>query len=51
MTIDEAIADLTMRIKGASPGAVIRVQKRSGEEVSIRIYAPTVDESVIKEAT
>lgn len=51
MTLDEAIADLTARIKGVSPGAVIRVQRRSGEEAAIRAYAPADDEAGIKEAT
>ncbi len=40
MTIDEAIGDLTNRIKSASPDAVIRVKKRSAEEAAIRVYAP-----------
>ena len=51
MTIDEAIADLTMRIKSVSPDAVLRVQRRSSEEASIRAYAPVDDEGAIKEAT
>ena len=51
MTIDEAINDLTMRIKSVSPDAVVRVQKRSGEEASIRAYAPADDADAIKAAT
>jgi hypothetical protein len=51
MTIDEAITDLTARIKGASPEAVIRIKRRSGEEASIRAYAPAEHEQAIKEAT
>ncbi len=51
MTIDDAIADLTERIKSASPDAVVRVQKRSGEEASIRVYAPADNEDAIKTAT
>ena len=51
MTIDDSIADLTERIKTASPDAVVRVQKRSGEEAAIRVYAPAEDESAIKSAT
>jgi len=51
MTIDEAIADLTMRIKDVSPDAVVRVQRRSGEEASIRAYAPADDANAIKAAT
>ena len=51
MTIDDAIADLTERIKGASPEAVIRVKKRSAEEATIRVYAPAAQEETIKVAT
>ena len=51
MTIDEAIADLTMRIKDVSPDAVVRVQRRSGEEASIRAYAPADAADAIKAAT
>jgi hypothetical protein len=51
MTIDEAIADLTARIRDVSPNAVIRVQRRSGEEAAIRAYAPAGDERAVKEAT
>ena len=51
MTLDEAIADLTARIKSASPDAVVRVQRRSAEEAAIRAYAPADDEGAIKEAT
>ncbi len=51
MTIDEAITDLSARIKAASPDAVIRVKKRSAEEAAIRAYAPAEHESAIKEAT
>ncbi len=51
MTIDEAIADLTGRIAAASPGAVVRVKRRSAEEAAIRVYAPAADEAAVKEAT
>lgn len=51
MTIDEAIADLTARIKELSPGAVVRVQRRSAEEAAIRAYAPAAHEAAIKDAT
>ncbi|MFO7167684.1 MAG: hypothetical protein DIU80_006605 [Chloroflexota bacterium] len=51
MTLDQAIADLTARIKGASPNAVVRVQRRSAEEAAIRAYAPAEDEEAIKSAT
>lgn len=51
MTVDEAITDLTGRIKKASPEAVIRVKRRSGEEASIRVYASVEHEEAIKAAT
>jgi hypothetical protein len=51
MSIDEAIADLSDRIKGVSPDAVIRVQRRSADSVSIRAYAAADHESSIKGAT
>lgn len=51
MTIDDAIADLTARVKDASPEAVIRVKRRSNEEASIRVYAPVDHENAIKAAT
>jgi hypothetical protein len=51
MTIDEAIADLTARIKEASPDAVIRVKRRSDEEAAIRVYAPADHEDAVKSAT
>ncbi len=51
MTIDDAIADLTARIKGASSDAVIRVKRRSAEEAAIRVYAPADHEDAIKSAT
>ena len=51
MMIDDAIADLTGRIKSVSPDAVIRVKRRSDEEASIRAYAPAEHADLIKEAT
>jgi uncharacterized alkaline shock family protein YloU len=51
MTIDDAIADLTARIKDVSPEAVIRVKRRSDEEASIRVYASVDHENAIKAAT
>jgi len=51
MTIDDAIADLTARIREASPDAVVRVKRRSGEEAAIRVYAPADHEDMIKSAT
>jgi hypothetical protein len=51
MTLDEAIADLTNRIKNVSPEAVIRVQRRSAEDAAISTYAPGQDENAIMDAT
>jgi len=51
MTLDEAIADLTDRIKSASPEAIVRVQRRSDEEAALRAYAPADHEAAIKAAT
>lgn len=49
MSIENAIADLTSRIQGASPDAVIRVKQRNSEEATIRVYAPADHENTIKE--
>ena len=51
MSIEDAIADLTARITDVSPQAVIRVQRRSDEEASIRVYAQVDQETAIKAAT
>ena len=51
MTLEEAIADLTDRIKSASPTAVVRVKRRTGTEAAVRAYAPAEDETTIKAAT
>ncbi|WP_129629644.1 hypothetical protein [Candidatus Oscillochloris fontis] len=51
MTLDEAIAELTNRISAASPSSVVRITRVSGEEATIRAYAPTTDENAIKDTT
>jgi predicted component of type VI protein secretion system len=51
MTIDDAIAELSERIKSASPEAVIRITRVSAEEASIRAYASAEAEKAIKHAT
>ena len=51
MTLDEAITDLTNRIKDVSPDVVIRVQRRSDDGAAIRAYAPAQHEETIKAAT
>lgn len=51
MTLDEAIEEISRRIRAASPGAVVRVTRASNEEATVRAYAPVAEESAIKEAT
>lgn len=51
MTIDQAIAELTNRIKAVCADAVIRVSRVSSEEARIRAYAPAEFENSIKDAT
>ena len=51
MTIDDAIAELSERIRNVSPEAVIRVKRRSDEEASIRAYAPADHENALRDAT
>jgi hypothetical protein len=51
MSIDDAIAELSTRIKEISPDAVLRIKRRSAEEATIRVYAPAAHETPIKEAT
>jgi hypothetical protein len=51
MNLDEAIADLSNKIKDVSPSSAIRITRVSDEEASIRAYAPASDESAIKAAT
>jgi hypothetical protein len=51
MTIDDAIAELSERIRNVSPQAVIRVKRRSDEEASIRAYVPAADENALRDAT
>lgn len=49
MPIEDAIEDLTNRIKTVSPDAVIRTKKRNAEEATIRVYAPAGHEDAIKQ--
>ena len=51
MTLDEAIVDLSQRIRQASPDSVLKIQRRSSESASIRAYAPADHEEAIKGAT
>ena len=40
MVIDDAIADLTQRIRAVAPDAVVRTMRRSDTEAAMRVYAP-----------
>jgi hypothetical protein len=51
MTIDDAITELTNKIKAVAPEAVIRVSRVSSEEARIRAYAAAEFEEPIKDAT
>jgi hypothetical protein len=51
MTSEDAVVDLTERIKTVSPESVIRVERHSADEATIRVYAPANHDSAIKEAT
>ena len=51
MTIDDAIIDLTERVKSVYAESVIRVKKRSADEATMRVYAPADQEAAIKAAT
>lgn len=50
MPIEDAIADLTNRIKQISAAAVVRVKQRNSDEATIRVYAPAEHEAAIKAA-
>ncbi len=51
MTIDEAITELTNRIKEVCADAIIRVSRISSEEARIRAYASAKFDDSIKDAT
>jgi hypothetical protein len=51
MTLEEAITEISGRVRAASPEAVLRIARASDEEASIRAYAPAGTETAIKEAT
>jgi hypothetical protein len=51
MTIDDAITELTNRIKAIAADAVIRVSRVSDEEARIRAYVAAEFEEPIKDAT
>lgn len=51
MTIDDAIKQMTEKIKAACAGAEVKAVKVSDEEARLSVYAPAGDMQKIKEAT
>ena len=51
MSLDEAIQQMSDKIKSASPGAEIKPVKMSDEEARLSVYAPAGDIQQIKDAT
>ena len=51
MSLDEAIQQMTDKIKSACPSAEIKSVKISEEEARLSVYAPAADMQKIKDAT
>lgn len=51
MSLDEAIQQMSDKIKDACPGAEIKTVKMSEEEARLSVYAPAGDIQKIKDAT
>lgn len=51
MSLDEAIQQMTDKIKSACPSAEIKSVKMSEEEARLSVYAPAGDMQKIKDAT
>jgi hypothetical protein len=51
MTIDDAIKQMTERIKAACASAEVKAVKMSEEEARLSVYAPAGDMQKIKDAT
>lgn len=51
MSLDEAIQQMTDKIKSACPSAEIKSVKMSEEEARLSVYAPAADMQKIKDAT
>lgn len=51
MTMDDAIADLRVRITEVSPSARIEVERTADDSATIRVHAPAEDEDRIKAVT
>jgi len=51
MSLDDAIQQMSDKIKAACPGAEIKTVKMSDEEARLSVYAPAGDIQKIKDAT
>ena len=51
MSLEEAIQQMSDRIKSASPSAEIKVVRMSEEEARLSVYAPADDMQKIKDET
>jgi hypothetical protein len=51
MSLDEAIQQMSAKIKAACPGAEIKIVKMSDEEARLSVYAPAGDIQKIKDTT
>ena len=51
MSLDEAIQQMSDKIKAACPGAEIKTVKMSNEEARLSVYAPAGDVQNIKDIT
>ena len=51
MSLDDAIQQMSDKIKSACPGAEIKAVKMSDEEARLSVYAPAGDMQKIKDAT
>ena len=51
MSLEEAIQQMSDKIKAACPGAEIKSVKMSDEEARLSVYVPAVDIQAIKDAT
>ena len=51
MTLEDAIQQMSNKVKAACPSAEIKAVKMSDEEARLSVYAPAVDIQQIKDAT
>lgn len=51
MSLDEAIQQISEKIKAACPSAEIKTIRMSDEEARLSVYAPAADIQAIKDAT